>query len=253
MRRLTAALLLRAGERVRLHRETPEILRVSFRRASKGYGSRVSRQCAISGGFAAAWGSAGDTAAGLTAATRAGGSRTRSKEYVSLSTFPGPRASGSGGCNGATAEGLKEEGSSSFTGAGPAGENVRAVGLRGENQELVGGNSPLARDVLDGALEDTSANVTPRIGILPSCSSSVSSQPLLRLPEASNSQAARGIPSAQRRGPAAEEALSEVVRLAMTMFDKMCSPGEKLDVMLLSVGLGRFRSLGGVSQSGIAK
>lgn len=49
------------------------------------------------------------------------------------------------------------------------------------------------------------------------------------------------------------EALSEVVRLAMTMFDKICSPGERLDITLLTVGFAGFRKLGGGAQAGMAR
>lgn len=51
----------------------------------------------------------------------------------------------------------------------------------------------------------------------------------------------------------AEEALSEVVRLAMVMFDKMVSPTEALDLTLISVGLAGFRGLGGGAQSGMTR
>lgn len=53
VRRLAIPLLKRAGERARLHKEAPAILRFGFRRASKGYGVRVSRQCPVSSGVAA--------------------------------------------------------------------------------------------------------------------------------------------------------------------------------------------------------
>ncbi|CBJ25858.1 conserved unknown protein [Ectocarpus siliculosus] len=55
VRRLAIPLLKRAGERARLHKEAPETLRFGFRRASKGYGVRVSRQCPVSSGVAAAF------------------------------------------------------------------------------------------------------------------------------------------------------------------------------------------------------
>ncbi|CAB1104012.1 unnamed protein product [Ectocarpus sp. CCAP 1310/34] len=55
VRRLAIPLLKRAGERARLHKEAPETLRFGFRRASKGYGVRVSRQCPVSSGVAVAF------------------------------------------------------------------------------------------------------------------------------------------------------------------------------------------------------
>ncbi|CAN0430655.1 unnamed protein product, partial [Ectocarpus fasciculatus] len=55
VRRLAIPLLKRAGERAHLHKEAPETLRFGFRRASKGYGVRVSRQCPVSSGVAAAF------------------------------------------------------------------------------------------------------------------------------------------------------------------------------------------------------
>ncbi|CAN0426393.1 unnamed protein product, partial [Hapterophycus canaliculatus] len=75
LRRLATPLLLRAGERARAHREAPGILRFGFRRASKGYGSRVSRQCPVSSGVATAWAAVAvpATGAGAGAGARAAG------------------------------------------------------------------------------------------------------------------------------------------------------------------------------------
>ncbi|CAM9856738.1 unnamed protein product, partial [Scytosiphon promiscuus] len=66
LRRLATPLLLRAGERARAHKEAPGILRFCFRRASKGYGSRVSRQCPVSSGVATAWAAAAEGRTGGT-------------------------------------------------------------------------------------------------------------------------------------------------------------------------------------------
>lgn len=52
---------------------------------------------------------------------------------------------------------------------------------------------------------------------------------------------------------AAEEALSEVVRLSMAMFDKMSPPGEKVNLTILTVGFASFRTLRGGTQSGMAR
>ncbi|CAM9772561.1 unnamed protein product [Ectocarpus sp. 12 AP-2014] len=74
VRRLTIPLLKRAGERTRLYKEAPETLRFGFRRASKGYGARVSRQCPVSSGVAAAFAVLPPAAgrAGVTGASAAG-------------------------------------------------------------------------------------------------------------------------------------------------------------------------------------
>ncbi|CAM9091782.1 unnamed protein product [Ectocarpus sp. 6 AP-2014] len=74
VRRLAIPLLKRAGERARLHKEAPETLRFGFRRASKGYGVRVSRQCLVSSGVAAAFAvlPPAAAAAGVTGASAAG-------------------------------------------------------------------------------------------------------------------------------------------------------------------------------------
>ncbi|CAM9529991.1 unnamed protein product, partial [Ectocarpus sp. 12 AP-2014] len=74
VRRLAIPLLKRAGERARLHKEAPETLRFGFRRASKGYGARVSRQCPVSSGVAAAFAVLPPAAgrAGVTGASAAG-------------------------------------------------------------------------------------------------------------------------------------------------------------------------------------
>ncbi|CAN0054730.1 unnamed protein product, partial [Ectocarpus sp. 8 AP-2014] len=74
VRRLAIPLLKRAGERARLNKEAPETLRFGFRRASKGYGVRVSRQCPVSSGVAAAFAvlPPAAAAAGVTGASAAG-------------------------------------------------------------------------------------------------------------------------------------------------------------------------------------
>lgn len=176
-RRLASPLLLRAGERVRLHKEAPETLRFGFRRASKGYGVRVSRQCAISSGVAAAWAAvAADRAVAVAAAAAASGPET--------------------------AEGTE-------------GMEVAATRRSDASATAMTEASPM----------------TP-----------------LRKGQGQEQQQRRG-----QNGAAAEDALSEVVRLVISMFDKMVSPGEKLDLTLLSVGLAGFRSLGGAAQSGMAR
>lgn len=183
VRRLATPLLLRAGERVRLHKEAPETLRFGFRRASKGYGVRVSRQCAISSGVTAAW--------------------------VAVAA------------NNAAA-------------AVAAAEPEDAKGTEG-----VGGTA-----AADARRSDTAAaaaaTASARAGAAP--------RTPLQEEKREEQQQRRG-----HSGAAAEEALSEVVRLVMSMFDKMVSPGEKLDLTLLSVGFAGFRRLRGTAQSGMAR
>lgn len=180
-RRLATPLLLRAGERVRLHKEAPETLRFGFRRASKGYGVRVSRQCAISSGVAAAW-----------AAVVAGAAAAEESE---------------------TAEG---------TGAA---RGVEATDVRSDAAAAA-------------------ATASGGVGVSPMT-------PLRE--EQAQEQRQERQQRREQNGAAAEGALSEVVRLVMSMFDKMASPGEKLDLTLLSVGFTGFRSLGGTAQSGMAR
>lgn len=177
-RRLAIPLLLRVGERVRLHKEAPDTLRFGFRRASKGYGVRVTRQCAISSGVAAAW-----------AAVAAG------------------------------------EGA-----AGVAGSDTA--------EEVEGGSGVEAKDAPSNAVAVTTA----------AGGAGVSPVPPLQGEQGQEQQRRR-----QQNGAAAEEGLSEVVRLVMSLFDKMVSPGEKLDLTLLSVGFAGFRSLGGTAQSGMVR
>lgn len=172
-RRLAAPLLLRVGERVRLHKEAPETLRFGFRRASKGHGVRVSRQCLVSSGVAAAW-----AAVGADAATESDAAEGTA-----------------GGGTQAEATGPRPDAAAAATATAPGG----------------GGVSPMA-------------------------------------PLEEQERQRRG-----RNGAAAEEALSEVVRLVVSMFDKMVSPGEELDLTLLSVGFAGFRGLGGTAQSGMAR
>lgn len=80
VRRLAIPLLKRAGERARLHKEAPETLRFGFRRASKGYGVRVSRQCPVSSGVAAAFAVLPPPAAGGAGVTGASAAGTRVEE-----------------------------------------------------------------------------------------------------------------------------------------------------------------------------
>lgn len=188
-RRLAAPLLRRAGERVRLHKEAPETLRFGFRRASKGYGVRVSRQCAVSSGVAAAWAAvpAGPAAAAATTTTGSGPKR----------------AEGAGRVTGTEAAEARSDTA--------VAEQVVSVGAE---------VSPSANPPRD---------------------------------EQEHQHEGRRQQQQQQNGEAAEEALSEVVRLVMSMFDKMVYPGEKLDLTLLSVGLAGFRDLGGTAQSGMAR
>lgn len=243
MRRLSAALLVRAGERVRLHQEAPEILRVSFRRACKGYGSRVSRQCPISGGFAAAWGAVGDAAE-----SRAGGSRLRSSESRSLTSVSGSVLSSACDSDSTTEVfidrainpppvmvGMKES-----PRAAPTGYSRGPVDIRSRVVHRGVGPASVTKCLPENEKNPARPPATPTTP---------------RVLKAGGG-ATWEIPSAKQREhrrAAAEEALFEVVRLAMGMFDKMCSPRERLDLTLLSVGLTGFRGLGGVAQAGIAK
>lgn len=243
IRRLSAALLIRAGERVRLHQEAPEILRVSIRRASKGYGRRVSRQCPISGGFAAAWGAAGDVAE-----SRAGGSPPRSSESRSLTAVSGSVLSSACQSDSATdvlthqainplpAMVGKESPRAAPTGYGQGPVDIRPGIVHGG----VGAAS------ITKCLRENENKTTACLPATPTT------------PRARNtgSGAPSEILSAKQREyrrAAAEEALHEVVRLAMGMVDKICSPRERLDLTLLSVGLTGFRGLGGVTQAGISR
>eukprot|EP00903_Cladosiphon_okamuranus_P018116 g16671.t1 len=174
-RRLATPLLLRVGERVRLHKEAPDTLRFGFRRASKGYGVRVTRQCAISSGVAAAWAAVAEHAA------------------VAESE---------------TSKGMD-----------------RGSGVEGK-----------------GAPSNAAAVMTPAGG------AAVSPVAPLR---GGRGQVWQERP--EQNGAAAEEGLSEVVRLSMSLFDRMVSPGEKLDLTLLSVGFAGFRNLDGTAQSGMAR
>lgn len=254
---------------MRLHKESPEILRFGFRRAGKGYGGRVSRQCTISGGFAAAWGAAGDAAGAAVAAGACGLQEKGSCSGLSAGTPAGgdppagddSRVDGGNDDDDAGAAGLAlEEGSASpvdvrgrafreegFVGApdvsrSDGGGGGLGVGQSGDSQRRAL-RSPMARTLGEPGVKcifQEMEKATVRLA----------SSPPAPIPGmvVTPSQRLRN----ERQG-AAEEALSEVVRLVMGMFDSMCSPGENIDMTLLSVGLAGFRSLGGGAQAGIAR
>lgn len=209
VRRLAAPLLLRAGERVRLHSEAPATVRLGVRRASKGYGPRVTRQCAISSGVAAAWGAAGDDmvaaaaaeAGGLPATWKvAGAAAARAMPSGSVQTQENwtEAVSGSANCNRGAAENRDAH---CDTGRARSSDPAMA----GSQASRGGMNSPC----------------TPQ--------------------------------QRARQRDMAEEALTEVVRLSMGMFDKICPPEERLDITLLSVGFAGFRDMGGGAQTGITR
>lgn len=242
IRRLSTALLFRAGERVRLHQEAPEILRVSLRRASKGYGSRVSRQCPISGGFAAAWGAARDVVE-----SRAGGSRLSSSESRSLTAVSGSLLSSACESDSATEllthqtiNPLPTMVEKESPRAGPTGYGQGPIDIRrGIVHRGVGATG------VTKCLPESKKN-TARLSATPTTP---------RVLDVGGGAPLEVLSAKQRehRRAASEEALHEVVRLAMGMVDKMCSPRERLDLTLLSVGLTGFRGLGGVTQAGIAR
>lgn len=187
IRRLATPLLLRAGERARLHKEAPETLRFGFRRASKGYGVRVSRQCVISSGVAAAWAAVAGAAVPVAVETEA----TRGT-------------------------GLRAVASSAGLGGSPA---TTAPSVRVEHEQEPEQQQQQQRQ------QNHHHHYHQQL--------------LQQQQEKNNGEAG--------------EALSEMVRLAMVMFDNMVSPTEALDLTLLSVGLAGFRGLGGGAQSGMAR
>lgn len=224
IRRLAASLLLRAGERVRLHKEAPTNLRLGVRRASKGYGHRITRQCAVSPAIAVAWGDVGDDVAAA-AAAGAGG-------------FPEAwKAEGAAKAKAAPTDMYKSQHWSAAHPADPTATRERHHDSDGKSVDVVllpegPRSSPLGVVV---ASEDAAAvrAMEPPPG---------------RSPKPSGVSGHGGSHSS-----AAEEALSEVVRLSMGMFDKICSSEERLDITLLSVGFAGFRSLGGSAQTGMAR
>lgn len=222
VRRLAAPLLLRAGERVRSHREAPSSLRFSLRRASKGYGHRVSRQCPISGRISEAWGAVGEGVAAAAAAA-AGGMPQAWKAAGAAAARRQPIRS---------PQGRDQRPRAPLTGkvAGEAagrGSCTEDAGVSSSGSAGTGGSA-------DVGFADALASTGPSAPSVPSSPS---------------------LPTTRRglRHDAAGEALAEVVKLAMGMFDKICTPGERLDITLLSVGLAGFRELGGGSQTGMTR
>lgn len=233
---MASPLLLRARDRARLHKEAPYALRFGLRRASKGHGTRVSRQCAVSSWVVTAVGASANPTPATGAATAAEteglpkraneaklGARNRGVPPVTgVDTFLGnPNDS-----------------------ASPA-ESGRAVEGHGASKEELGGQEA------EGGFREARSGAPAR---------KRSPGAMGRSPVAEDrgplswgySVASRTHPSPSPLGHG-DEALSEVIRLAMTMFDKICPPGERLDLTLLTVGFARFRSLGGGAQAGMVR
>lgn len=206
---------------MRLHKEAPETLRFGFRRASKGHGTRITRQCAVSSGVAAAWAAAGgDTAA----AVAAGGDRLPNTQKEA------------GSAVGETAVTPVDRARMTPANVSPT-ESDAARRSGSADDEPVGHGSWVPEE---GRRHDAT-------GLAGTALSRCTSPPVSRNAEALGS-ASPGKPDQQAR-----EALSEVVRMSMAMFDKMCERGEKLDLTLLSVGFAGFRSMGGGAQAGMAR
>lgn len=218
IKRLAAPLLLRAGERVRNHKEAPETLRLGVRRASKGYGHRVTRQCAISSGYAAAWGGVGEDVAAA-AAANAGGLPASWKAIGATEAIATETSVGMGIRQGIPRLTTGPEAENVSTDGGQASVDCEcmSIGCRMQIQSQSSGHG-------EGSTEKIRAVPMP-------------------------SQIAM---SAQQ-GDRANEALSEVVRLAMVMFDKIIPAAEHMDITLLSVGLAGFRNLRGSAQTGITR
>lgn len=237
IRRLAAPLLLRAGERVRSHKESPETLRLGVRRASKGYGHRVTRQCAISSGFAAAWGLVGEDVAAA-AAAEAGGLPASWKAMGAAEAV----ATGARIYEEIRRDDLVQTSDPELLDVPNNSEHRLVDGA----QDLSGGHT---QSQSQKSISDTSASHggTVEESSLRNCDRLTGekrkSVTLSAASEASRSQ----------HGDRALDALSEVVRLAMIMFDKIVPPGENMDITLLSVGLASFSPLRGSAQTGIAR
>lgn len=227
IKRLTAPLLLRAGERVRNYKEAPETLRLGVRRASKGYGHRITRQCAISSGFAAAWGAVGEDVAAA-AAANAGGLPASWKAVGAAEAIATETPVGVGVRQSIPMQTTGPEAETKSTDSGQTsvdcGRMPIGCSTQTQSQKSVDGKREASPGHGDGSTEKMHATSTP-------------------------SQIAISAQQSDR----ANEALSEVVRLAMVMFDKIIPAGEHMDITLLSVGLAGFRNLCGSAQTGIAR
>lgn len=239
VRRLASPLLLRARNRARLHKEAPDALRFGLRRASKGHGTRVSRQCAVSSWVVTAVGGTA-TSTPATAAVRAVGAETEG-----LPKRPNEVESGAGSGGAPPVTGVDTvlgvpNGSASSAGGGRAAEGHEAAkeGLGGQDIEGVFQEARPGAPTRKRSPEATGRSPAAEDG-----------SPL----SSGFSAASPTHPPPSPLGHGDDEALSEVVRLAMTMFDKICSPGERLDLTLLTVGFAGFRGLGGGAQSGMAR
>lgn len=235
VRRLASPLLLRARDRARLHKEAPDTLRFGLRRASKGYGTRVSRQCAVSSWVVTAVGASANPtpATGAAAAETEGLPKITNEAGLGAGNRVVPPVTGVDTFLGVP-NGLASpaEGGRAAEGHGAAKEKLRGQEIEGVFREARSG-AP-ARKRSPGAT-----------GRSPAAED--------RGPLSSGYSAASPThPSPSPLGHR-DEALSEVVRLAMTMFDKICSPEERLDLTLLTVGFAGFRSLGGGAQAGMVR
>lgn len=239
VRRLASPLLLRARDRARLHKEAPDALRFGLRRASKGHGTRVSRQCAVSSWVVTAVGGTATSTPATAAAVRAVGAETEGLPKRPNEVDSGAGSGGAPPVTGADTVLGVPNGSASSAGGGRAAEGHEAAKEGLGVQDIEGG----FREARPGA--PTRKRSPEATGRNPAAEDGS--------PFSSGYSAASPThppPSPLGHG---DEALSEVVRLAMTMFDKICSPGEKLDLTLLTVGFAGFRSLGGGAQSGMAR
>lgn len=286
IKRLSAPLLLRAGERVQNHKEAPETLRVGVRRASKGYGHRVTRQCAISSRIAVAWGAVEQDVAAAAAAEAGGlpaswkragaaeavasrGMRISTPTAVLVDSSNDPPIGNSSG-NQYSHEAEHSEGQRNNGEAeGSEPKNSRSVlqehQMDAEQGSLASDVQTQSRKITDDVSEagerqrEEGRSDDHHDGVPKSwTSSTLSSRAHVGsdgLPSPSTTSGSlSGTPqSREQQENSAIEALLEVVRLAMHMFDKICPPGEQLNITLLSVGFANFRNLGGSSQTGIAR
>lgn len=232
IRRLAAPLLLRVGERVRRYKEAPLSLRLGVRRASKGYGHRITRQCVVSSGVAAAWGMVREDVA-VAAAAAAGGMPELWKSEGAAAARGSP-----------VGDHRAPQWQPDADKASAAGAEARDQAKHFEGSDTAVGDYPRPRSSpVAGSTSSVAGSVGPTypLAAVVRWSPEISEKPAVQTQQQRD------------HGDAAGEALLEVIRLAMSMFDKIFSPEERLDITLLSVGFTGFRALGGSAQAGIAR